>query len=172
MRFGQPEQQGMGGFGGGPGGIMNQGMQNKSGGPPMQGPPMQGGPPQPQPMPPQGGSGGMDPRMAAMMMSPQYQAMQRQQQMQELQRQMDEARISGADPYRMADLNRQMGGMQQGNQQWMTETMHQMGNQGAGSMGNNAPGGGYGQGKQQQQGYLQRLLMTMLGGGGGPGLNR
>ena len=99
--------------------------------------------------------------------SPFFQASQRNQQSQDLQRQMDEARISGADPYRMADLQRQYGQMQGNNQNWMMQQAKPMG--GGGMVGGGGAAGGVDPQQMQQQQYLQRLLMSMLGGGLGGG---
>lgn len=100
--------------------------------------------------------------------SPFFQATNRNQQMQDLQRQMDNARISGADPYRMADLNRQYGQMQGNNQTWMLQQAGGMGPAGgAGLVGGGGAAGGVDPRQTQQQQYLQRLLMSMLGMGGG-----
>lgn len=100
--------------------------------------------------------------------SPFFQATNRNQQMQDLQRQMDNARISGADPYRMADLNRQYGQMQGNNQNWLLQQAGGMGPAGgAGLVGGGGAAGGVDPRQTQQQQYLQRLLMSMLGMGGG-----
>ena len=108
-----------------------------------------------------------DSAMFAMQTNPQYQARQRAGMVGDLQRQFDNATISGLDPYRKMELQRQLQGAQGANQTWlMQQAGSAMRPNGAGSLGGRGAGFRPTQQYQQQQQYLQQLLASILGGGG------
>lgn len=147
----------------------------KGGGPmPMggggMGQPMPGGP-QPMPKPP-GGMGGGGPDQFQMTQNP---AMANQQNMGRLQRGVDEAmmnlqraRLSGANPMQLAELEQAAMQAQRGMEQWQQQQyaqgMSDMNQRGPGDIG-----GGRGQTQMEQNPYLRMLLQSQLGMGGGGG---
>lgn len=110
------------------------------------------------------------------MAAPGGQAMQRGQQrdqyrgqLDDLQRQMGAAQIQGGNPMQMMNLQADYANAQQGFNDWQqqqyAQQMGQYGRQGAGAVG-----GGPGAPSQSQMNpYLQMLLLSSLGMGGGGG---
>ena len=136
------------------------------------GPPMGGGP-QPMPKPPgQGGIGGGRPWQQFMGDSGDrmdYQRNSRQGGVDQAMMDLRRAQIMGADPMVLARLEQEANQAQRGFDQWQQEQyvqgMSDMSQRGPGAIGQSGPG----QSQREQNPYLQMLLQSQLGMGGGRG---